>query len=152
MQCSGVFMGGQGEPRKGRAHPDCGTFTDPRPQPDDCVLHHTRLQIGAMRDDGIGHLTVKDLGRRQEARRCVDWRVRVIKFETWWLHTDRDRNRDHRPHYTLALSRLSALRDDVNTMQRHHAGIAMQCPACREMNVSKRTPELQEQGSPRRMT
>ncbi len=60
---------------------DDGALVDARPQADNRVGDRALLQVGAVADDGVADARLYDLGRRQEARRRVDRRLRVVELE-----------------------------------------------------------------------
>jgi len=60
---------------------DDRALVDARAQADDRVGDHALLQVGAVADDGVADARLHDLGRRQEARRRVDRRLRVVELE-----------------------------------------------------------------------
>lgn len=64
-----------------RGHLDDSALGDAGAQADDGVGDGALLQVGAMTDDGVIDLALHHLGGRQEARRRVDWRLRVVELE-----------------------------------------------------------------------
>lgn len=68
-----------------KCHLDDGALADTRAQADDGVGDGALLQVGAVADDGVVDFALHHLGRRQEARRRVDGRLRVVELEPWRL-------------------------------------------------------------------
>ncbi len=76
-------------------HLDDSALGDAGAEADDGVGDGALLQVGAVADDSVVDLALHHLGRRQEARRRVDRRLRVVELKT---------RRLHRTHHTPTLS------------------------------------------------
>ena len=72
------------------AYLDSSVLANAGSQTNNSIVHSAFLKEGAVTDDGIEDFGVHNLGRRQEARGCVDGRLRIVELELGWLHSNKE--------------------------------------------------------------